>query len=337
MGALVQLSNGYNDRQLALIRKTVCRDCDRDSKGIDLKLGEFDWAMSICKHLNLNPLLKQIYFFVFNKDDADRRQMVPVVSINGYRTIADRTGNYRPGPSVLKTDDTKVNADTNPVGLVYAEATVFKYAHGEWHPITERAYWDEYAPIVVAADQFDWVDTGETWPDTGKPKKKKVAKPGAKSQLDPKKDGWRKMPRVLLEKCAEARAIRRGWPDETAGTYGEGELDRKEVLELTATEMADNADATAKLALIGGPNALTVDWCNGSPLERVPEGAFCDRVLAWMRAKDRCETEVKAFWQRNLAARGEFKARHGADYLALQKAYDAQCAKLAAAEGEVVQ
>lgn len=320
-------------RQLELIRKTVAKDCDRDSMGNNLHLGEFDWFMSICKSLGLDPLRRQIYAFVFSKDDPAKRQMVPVIGIGGYRTIAERTGNYRPGDSEITYDERLRNPDTNPLGIVCAKVVVFKRSHGDWFPFSETAYWDEFAPITMGSpDGYDWIDTGEVWKDTGKPKKKKVPKGKTSLILDPAKDAWRKMARVMIEKCAEAKALRRGWPDSFSGTYAEGELDRAEVLDLTATEMADKASADAKLALIGGADALIVDWCDGSPLARVPAGAFCDKVLAWSTSPDLTSTELRAWWQRNGMSRAEFKAKHGGEYLEFQKAFEDLVHKRGAAE-----
>lgn len=322
MNALVS----FNGRQLDLIRKTVAKDCDRDSNGIDLHLGEFDWAIQICRSLRLDPLRRQIYFFVFGKDDPKRRQMVPVVGIGGYRAIAARTGNYRPNdqPPVFEYDATLVSL-ANPKGLVKATETVWQYQHGEWFPVRAEARWDAYAPIVETADGgYDYIDTGEKWADSGKPKKKRVPKGEIVRKLDPNKERWHVDPEGMLAKCAEALALRKAWPDDFAGTYVEGELDRADALDLTPTELANEADADAKLALIGGRYALTVDWCDGSKLERVSEGSFCDRVLAWSNDPDRCATELRVWFQRNEASRAEFKARHGGEYLEFMKAYEAR-------------
>lgn len=317
----------WNSKQLDLIRKTVAKDCDRNSEGTVLHLGEFDWFISICKQLQLDPLRRQIYAFVFSKDAPDKRQMVPVIGIGGYRSIAERTGNYRPGDSEIVYDETARNPDTNPLGIVYAKATVFKRSHGEWFPFSETAYWDEFAPIVTEGDGgFEWVDTGKKYPvghaKAGKPVFKKEPIGEMRAKLDPKKDGWRKMGRVMIEKCAEAKALRRGWPDNFGGTYAEGELDRAEVLDLTATEMADAAATENRLALIGGVHARLVDWCDGSPLARIADGQYCDTVLKWARSEDKTATELMAWWQRNEMSRAEFKASNGADYFEFHKEFE---------------
>lgn len=249
MSALVP----FNDRQLSLIRKTVAKDCDA---------AEFDWFIEICRALRLDPLRRQIYAFVFNKNNPAKRQMIPVIAIGGYRSIADRTGVYRPGRTETVMDAKLIDPAVNPRGVSHAVATVYKHQHGEWHVIEETAYWDEFAPIKER-----WIDN----------------KPSGQFFLDPLKEGWHRMPRVMIEKCAEAKALRRAWPDDFAGTYSDGELDRAETLDLTPTEMADASEKTDRLARLGGPNAIMVQWDANTPLERVPTGQFGDRAIQFIR------------------------------------------------------
>jgi phage recombination protein Bet len=303
----------YNGKQLDLIRRTVARDCDRDSKGKELHLGEFDLFIENCKALRLDPLRRQLYAFVFHKDDPQKRQLTIVTSINGYRSIAERTGNYRPGKTETILGDA-ADPLTNPLGISHATATVYKYVHGDWHEVTETAYWSEFAPIK------------EIWENR---------QPTGKFHLDPKKDNWRRMPRVMLEKCAEAKALRRAWPDDFAGLYTEDEMDRAHTIDLTATEMANEAAADAKLALVGGKDALTVMWEHGAKLERVPIGQFCDQALKWASAKDRTSTEIDIWWNTNLPARTEYKAKHGAEYLEFQKEWEKN--KLRVQNAEITQ
>lgn len=301
----------WTPKQVELIKKTVARDCDTDSRGNNLHLGEFDWFMSICRSLKLDPLRRQIYAFVMSKDKPDKRQMVPVIGIGGYRSIAERTGNYRPGDSEILCDEACRNDTTNPAGLVYAKATVYKRAHGEWFPFTETAYWEEYAPLK------------EVWEN---------GQPTGRFELDRKKDGWRKMPRLMLEKCAEAKALRRGWPDDFAGTYAEGELDRAEVLDLTATEMAEQASVQERLERLGSVNTLTVQWEAGGPLVQVPTGQFFDAVLKWALAPGRTGKEIVDFRDRHQVTLNEYWARHKGDALELRDKLNARLTDLAQAE-----
>lgn len=261
MNALVT----WTDKQLALIQRTVAKDCNED---------EFNLFIHTCKHMGLDPLRKQCFAFVFHKNKAAKRQMTIVTSIGGYRTIADRTGNYRPDAEKARIiiDESKADHDTNPLGIVSAEVSVFKFSHGAWFPAIGEAYWDEYAPIRdrFAADGTD--ENGEA-----------IYKPTGKRYLDPKKDGWRKMPRVMIAKCAEAAALRKAWPDDFANTNIEEEIDRSHSIELSAWEAAEEGAKSARMELIGGKGAITIDWMNGDPLQRVPSGKFGDAAIAFIR------------------------------------------------------
>ena len=77
----------YNPRDLALIRRTVAIDTTDDEFALFVH-----WARS----LRLDPLRRQIHAFVFNKNDPKKRRLSLVTSIEGFRAIAARTGNYRP-------------------------------------------------------------------------------------------------------------------------------------------------------------------------------------------------------------------------------------------------
>jgi hypothetical protein len=140
--------------------------------------------------------------------------------------------------------------------------------------------------------------------------------------IDPKKTGWVKMPRIMIAKCAEANALRKAWPDDLEGLYEESEIDRR-MVDITPSEAVDEAEAERKLALMGGKDALTVMWDDAGKLERVPLGQFADRTLKWAGQNEITSTEVRIWWMRNEPARAEFKAKHGSDYLELQKQIEA--------------
>jgi phage recombination protein Bet len=79
--------------------------------------------------------------------------------------------------------------------LQRATAYVKKFVHGAWHEIAEDAYWDEYV---------------------------QTTKDGTVTSM------WKRMPRVMLAKCAEARALRRAFPAELSGVYTADEMDQSE-------------------------------------------------------------------------------------------------------------
>jgi phage recombination protein Bet len=269
----------WNAKQLDLIRRTVAKDCDVD---------EFNLFIHTAKHLRLDPLRRQIYAFVFNKNDPKKRQMTIVVSILGYRTIAARTGNYRPDnkPARLTYDESKIGP-TNPTGLVEAEVSVFMRSHGEWHEIVGTARWDEYVPTI---------DEWRTNAETGE------REPSGKSVIDRKKSGWVKMPTIMLAKVAETAALRRAWPDDFSGVYVEEEIDRTHTLDLSASELADMAGVERRAEKIGGLDGIMLDVSTPNrtvPLIAVQPGQFHARVDEFLAANAEEPSVVMMFKEKN--------------------------------------
>lgn len=284
-------------KRMDLIKRTVAKDCNA---------AEFDWFMHICRHTKLDPLRRQIYAFVFHANDNKKRQMVPVVAIGGLRSIAARTGSYRPDTQAARIDLCEANQDTNPSGLLRAEVTVFKHSHGEWFPVVGEAYWDEFAPIVDEWKEGEDGRRGKT----------------GKRSLDKKKDGWIRMPRLMLAKCAEAMALRKAWPDDFGDLYEESEIDRAQVLDLTPSELAETAAQEQRFEVIGGRNALTVDWCNGAPLERIPSGQFGDRAIEFIGKHADQPLTIMAWRDRNRITLKEYWAIDKAGAFALKQALE---------------
>lgn len=283
----------WDDKQLSLIRNTVAKDASPD---------EFRQFVHICRHTELDPLRRQAYCFVFHKDDAAKRQMVPVIAIAGFRSIAARTNCYRPDNRAPRIEyDENLRDLTNPLGIVRAEVSVFQFSHGQWFEVVGEAYWEEYAPIVTIGDDDDyiWQDTGEVWPDSGKPKRRKVLREGANAEprLDPKKPGWIKMPRIMIAKCAEAQALRRAWPDSFSAIYEESEIDRTHSLDAWAA--AEKGAMEARVEAIGTASGILIDWMDNKPLEGIPAGQFGDRAISFIRSNKDEPAFVMAWAEKN--------------------------------------
>jgi phage recombination protein Bet len=310
MNALVT----FKDHELALIRKTVAKDCERE---------EFDQFIHIARAVGLDPLRRQIYAFVFGKGKKESdRKLTVVTGIDGYRAISERSGCYRPDDRAPRIEyDADLKSPANPLGIVRAEVTLYKYAHGDWHAVPGEAYWDEYCPTNYRDEDCVWIDTGETWKD-GKPKRKKVPKEGAVLHVDQSKTGWVKSPRNQIAKCAEAQAHRKGWPNDFAGLEVQEEVDRRMTIDLTATELADHAEVLERQARIGGAETYIIDWLDSSPLEAVPGGQFADRVIAFLKSCDGEPSTVDVFQQRNAAVLKQFWAARKSDALALKKEFE---------------
>lgn len=297
----------YNNQQLALVKRTVAKDCSND---------EFDLFIEVCKRVGLDPFRRQIHCVIYNKDNAEKRQMTLITGIDGYRAVAARNGNYRPDSAVpvITYDETLKDATINPLGIEKATVTVYKQDNtGAWEPIAGEAYWDEFAPIV---EEFDWVESGEVWQDSGKPKKKRVGTGAFKLQSD----FWKKMGRNQIAKCAEAQALRKGWPEDLSGVYVEEEMHRA-TAEETASEMAEKAEQERRLALVSPTQIYPIIWKYGAGMEGVEAGKMADQCMAFIEAStDRAELE---HWRdSNKIGLQQFWAMQKTDALAVKSALE---------------
>jgi len=199
-------------------------------------------------------------------------------------------------------------------------------ADGQWYPITSRAYWDELAPLKENPDDFDYVETGGTWPD-GNPKKKKVLKPNATGKLILDTSGnWGKMPKVMLAKCAEADALRKGWPEDLGNLYISEEMDQANLIDLTATEIVDEEERQKRNALLGGPGILiTFEFTEGA--QSVPYGEFADKCLEFIRQTDDAST-VEHWREFNREALRQFWGHSKGDALELKTQIDNRISEL---------
>lgn len=321
MNALISPTSALSAQQLALVRSTICKDATNQ---------EFELFIEVCKSTRLNPFRKQIFLNIYSKDDPAKRSMVIIVGIDGLRAIANDQGNYRPDDEEPEYEiDVALKSDTNPAGLVKAKVKVWKQDRlGTWYPIAGSAQWSEFAPVsnALPEDGFDWIDTGETWPDSGKPKKKKVAKKGIEriAKLEGK---WAEMPRHMLAKVAESIALRKGWPAQLAALYSEEETERSRVIDLTATEIVAEHQAETRLKQINAANTITFAWMPGLPLEQIPLGQIADRSLEFFAAA-RNAKQITEWAERNRVALREFWARASGDALAVKQKMEERIASL---------
>lgn len=166
---------------LELIKKTVAPG---------LTDSEFLLFCHVARVRRLDPLQKQIYAMkrrVWNTETNQYEdRMVLQVGIDGFRSIANRTGFYMPSDMLPLVEGE---------GTKDLRVTVWIK---KWHELS--AQWMEFG---ATAYYREFVQT----------KKDK-----ATGKLEPV-SMWEKMAIGQTEKCAEAKAIRRGWPEELGQFY----------------------------------------------------------------------------------------------------------------------
>lgn len=302
MGSLVNLNNA----QLSLVKKTIARDCNAE---------EFDLFMAAAQSYGLDPFRKQIVPVVFSKNNAERRNMSIIVSRDGLRVIASRCGDYRPASEraeIITQDELK--SPTNPKGILSATVRLSKQdKNGDWFPVIGEAYWDEFVPLTAV-----WAEN-----ENGK------RRPTGEEHLDPKSN-WFKMSIIMITKCAEAQALRAGWPEQFSGVYSEDEIDRSKAIDATASELVEREEEELRQRRIGGADAITVWWGDGYALENVPLGQFADRALE--HAHDCTSDELNRWQDMNMDGLRKFWAKQPADALELKKALEKLFAELKANE-----
>lgn len=320
MNALTRFD--MSPKQIALVKQTIAKDTNND---------EFSLFIEVAKAKGLDPFTSQIIPMVFSKYDPQKRKMTIIISRDGQRVIAQRCGDYRPAsePPTYEIDKDLISP-TNPQGIVSSTVYLWKKdpASREWYKVAGQSFWDEFAPIKMKAEGgYKWEDTGETWPDTGKPKRKKVAVGDEVRVLDDS-GNWCKMPRLMIAKSAEMQALRAGWPEEFTGLYDEAEMDRAKVIDMTAAEIVEHERENNRLEAIGGKDTITVTWGDGWSLENVPVGQFADRALEFIEQEP--ADIVEKWWSANREPLKMFWAKSPGDAREVKAALEAKTKKEAA-------
>lgn len=292
-----------NASQLALVRRTVAADTTQD---------EFDLFIEVCRRVGLDPFRKQIHCIVYNKNKPDKRRVVFITGIDGFRGVAARCKDYRPDDEepAITFDEAEKNDATNPLGIVKAVVKAYKLGPDGWHAVVGTAYWEEFAPIT------------EIWAEDDNGKRR----PSGKFELD-RKGNWGRMPRLMLGKCAEAQALRKGWPESLSGIYTPEEMEGATV-ESASAAVAQHEEQV-RLARVNARDAIAIQWSAGQPIEAVPVGQLGDRVGAFLHAAE-SPTQIGVWRNTNAAGLREFWARSPGDALELKKMIEKREAELSA-------
>lgn len=147
---------------------------------------ELAFFVEVCNRMNLDPFRREIHPVKRRVREGDRyvERWVFQTGIDGYRKRAAATGQYAGSEEAFDVPMTENYPNV-------ATCTVYRMVGGQRVPFVASAKWNEY----VQTDRQNH--------------------PTAM---------WRKMPFVMLSKCAESRALRKAFPDELNGVYSEEEL-----------------------------------------------------------------------------------------------------------------
>jgi phage recombination protein Bet len=148
-----------------------------------------------CAAANADPLAGHIIPQIRNaKDDNGQwlKRMTLVTSIDFLRLVADRTGEYSPGKDTEFGQQWPRDEKSGfPGAPEWAKSFVRKFAKNTWHEYGAQAFFREYVQLKRNGEVASM---------------------------------WEKMPYGMLEKCAEAKALRRGFPNELQGLYSHEEM-----------------------------------------------------------------------------------------------------------------
>ncbi len=108
------------------------------------------------------------------------------------------------------------------------------------------------------------------------------------------------MGRVMIAKCAEAQALRRGWPDVLSGLYGEEELHAVKLADQTASE-ALRAAETAALAALRPTRTLWFVMRPGEGYSPMPLSLIGEKLTSFYE-QAASAGEIRSFLEANRAS-----------------------------------
>lgn len=324
--SITQSAMPWTGRQLDTIKRTVAKDTNDD---------EFNLFLEYARVKQLDPFSKQVIAIVFSKNDEAKRQMTIITTQDGCRVLASRCRDYR--PEEAKPDyiyDPALKGPANPLGIVECSVTLWKQDNaGKWHPVNGTAYWDEFVPLKTSDAAFEWIDTGEFWPNKdgspgNRPKKRKQMREGAVLEQTVDSSGlWAKMPRNQIAKCARMQALRGGWPETFSGVYAPEEMDRAVAQDLTASEMVEmeREDRRKKSIAMGNDEIPFVD--HEGTLRFIPAGRYGDDLIVVAR---NCSTidQINGMMIRNKLGMQRYWVSHKDDALQVRQELDKIVASL---------
>lgn len=222
----------------------------------------------VARERHLDPMQKQIYAIkrrtwvaeLNGGQGAYEERMVLQVGVDGFRSIANRTGLYMPSDKlpIIEGQGTE-----NLRCTFYVKK--FHPVSGQWHEFPAVAYYREFV---------------------------QTRKDKTSGKLEPNAT-WAKMPLTMLEKVAEVKALRRGWPEELGGMYAPEELERDNSTDILPPDLPPKQDKTKRelgtLKTSTSPNR----GHGGEGMERKSETAICAECRQTNTHTDDCKLNPK--------------------------------------------